>query len=121
MKDIPINSWTERRSFSKFEAELDYLLNSDKEGNVNLSFRGLAKRWGWDHVRVFRFIKELKKDKSETDFVTKVKQLKDCFSDSYGVLCNKSVTLCETLFVTNLCKLKYKLIIKTILLIVNKL
>jgi len=92
MKDIPLNSWTERRSFSKFEAELDYMLNCDKEGNIDISYRGLAKRWGWVYVKVFRFVKELKKDKSETDFVTKVKQLKDCFSDSYGVLCNKSVT-----------------------------
>ena len=93
MKDIPLNSWTERRSFSKFEAELDYMLNCDKEGNIDVSFRGLARRWGWGYVKVFRFIKELKKDKSETDFVTKVKQLKDLFSDSYVVLCNKSVTV----------------------------
>ena len=75
MKDIPINSWTERRSFSKFEAELDYLLNCDKDGNLDISIRKLSDRWGWSYVKTFRYSKELKRNKDTTVSVTKMERL----------------------------------------------
>lgn len=96
MKDIPFDSWNERRSFSKFEAELDYLLNCNKEGNIDISIRELADRWEWNYVKTFRYVKEFKCNKSETDGETKVKQLLDYISSSCKYKCNKTVTVSET-------------------------
>jgi len=93
MKDIPFDSWAERRSFSKFEAELDYLLNCDKDGNIDISIRKLADRWGWSYVKTFRYSKELKYNKHKTVNVTKMKQLSDYISDSYNIKCIKSETV----------------------------
>ena len=96
MKDFPLDSWAKKRCFSEFEAELDYMLNRDENGKVDITIRELAKRWGWNYVKVYRYINKAKCNKSVTDFETKVKHLFGCSSDTYIASCNKNVTKTET-------------------------
>ena len=96
MKDFPLDSWTKKRCFSEFEAELDYILNRDENGKVDITIRELAKRWGWNYVKVYRYINKASMHKSVTDFEIKVKHLFGCSSDTYIASCNKNVTKTET-------------------------
>ena len=96
MKDIPIDSWKKRRCFSEFEAELDYIINCDDKGNVDISIRKLSNRWGWNYGKTFRFVKHIIENESESPHVTKVNHLINCLSNSCGIECNKSESLCVT-------------------------
>ena len=95
------NHWiyTEKRSFSKFEAWIDILMTVNfadaqvlikgklyqvKRGQSILSMDSWAKRWNWDKSKVRRFFELLQKDSMiviKTDTITT--QLTVCNYDSY--------------------------------------
>jgi len=55
--------WNEKRKFSKTDALLDILQNTDyKHGVLRTSYRALADRWQWNLPAVQRYVKSIVKE-----------------------------------------------------------
>ena len=100
--------YTEKRSFSRFEAWNDILLTvnySDaqtlikgrlytvKRGQSILSLESWSKRWGWDKSKVRRFLNVLQRDNMiELKSDNTTTQLTVCKYDDYQDLSNANET-----------------------------